>query len=192
MSRLGPIPDPATMDETMKAEYDSLVRFRKGAPPSGYWGGPYDPWFRSPELCHQMRTFGLWFWEKTSLDRGIVELAISLSAHFWQSNVEWSHADTAVRNGIPQSVLDDVLAGRRPDSDREDILTVYDLSLALMQGKSLSDVLYKRALEAFGERGMTEIAGVLGFYTMIAFQLRTFDVEPAEEGFHGFEPPSEA
>lgn len=192
MSRLGPIPDPATMDETMKAEYDSLVRFRKGAPPSGYWGGPYDPWFRSPELCHQMRTFGLWFWEKTSLDRGIVELAISLSAHFWQSNVEWSHADTAVRNGIPQSVLDDVLAGRRPDSDREDILTVYDLSLALMQGKSLSDVLYKRALEAFGERGMTEIAGVIGFYTMIAFQLRTFDVEPAEEGFHGFESPSEA
>lgn len=193
MSRLGPIPDPATMDAAMKEEYDSLVRFRKGAPPSGYWGGPYDPWFRSPELCHQMRTFGLWFWEKTCLDRGIVELAISIGAEFWQSNVEWSHANTAVRNGIPQSVIDDVLAGRRPDTDREDILTVYDLSYAFMEGKALSQSLYDRAIAQFGERGLTEIAGVLGFYTMVAFHLRAFDVEPDEgSGFHGFKRPREA
>ena len=39
MSRLGSIPGPTTMDEATKAEYDSLVRFRKGAPASGYWGG---------------------------------------------------------------------------------------------------------------------------------------------------------
>lgn len=192
MSRLGPIPDPATMDEATKAEYDSLVRFRKGAPPSGYWGGPYDPWFRSPELCHQMRTFGLWFWEKTSLDRGIVELAISVAAWHWQSNVEWTHANTAIRNGISESVLDDVREGRRPNTDREDILTVYDLSRPLLDGKSLSDDVYQRALNVFGERGIAEISGVLGFYTMVAFNLRAFDVEPGEEGFHGFTRPPEA
>lgn len=192
MSRLGPIPDPATMDEAMKEEYDSLVRFRKGAPPAGYWGGPYDPWFRSPELCHQMRTVGLWFWEKTCMDRGIVELAISVAAYHWQSNTEWTHADTAVRNGIPQSVLDDVQAGRRPNTDREDILTVYDVSMALLAGKSLSDDLYNRTLAAFGERGLTEIGGLLGFYTMVAFNLRAFDVEPGEDGFHGFQRPAEA
>ncbi len=192
MTRLGPIPDPSTMDEAMKTEYESLVRFRKGAPPSGYWGGPYDPWFRSPELCHQMRVFGLWFWEKTSVDRGIVEFAISVAAYFWQSNVEWSHADTAVRHGIPQAVLDDVQQGRRPESDRRDITTVYDLSMALLSGKSLSDELYGRALAEFGERGITELSGLLGFYTMVAFHLRAFDVEPDESGFHGFPRPPEA
>jgi len=191
MSRLDRIPDPATMDEMTKTEYDSLVRFRKGAPASGYWGGPYDAWFRSPELCHQMRTFGLWFWEKTSLDRGIVELAICVGAYHWRANVEWVHAGTAIRNGISESVLDDVRLGRRPTSDREDILTVYDLSIALLQGKALSEALYLRAQELFGERGITEIAGVLGFYTMVAFQLRAFDVEPDETGFHGFERPPE-
>jgi 4-carboxymuconolactone decarboxylase len=192
MSRLGPIPDPDVMDEAMKAEYDSLVRFRKGAPPSGYWGGPYDPWFRSPELCHQMRTFGLWFWEKTSLDRGIVELAICVAAWHWQANVEWTHANTAIRNGIPESVLDDVQHGRRPNSDREDILTAYDVSRALLEAKSLSDALYARALAQFSERGITELAGVVGFYTMVAFHLRVFDVEPNEDGFHGFARPVEA
>ncbi len=192
MTRLGPIPDPSTMDEAMKTEYESLVRFRKGAPPSGYWGGPYDPWFRSPELCHQMRVFGLWFWEKTSVDRGIVELAISVAAYFWQSNVEWSHADTAVRHGIPQAVLNDVQQGRRPESDRRDITTVYDLSMALLSGKSLSDELYGRALAEFGERGITELSGLLGFYTMVAFHLRAFDVEPDESRFHGFPRPPQA
>ncbi len=192
MSRLGPIPEPATMDEATKAEYDSLVRFRKGVPPSGFWGGPYDAWFRSPELCHQMRTLGGWFWEKTAVDRGIVELAICVAASHWQANVEWVHAGTALRNGIPQSALDAVQAGRRPDSDRDDILTVVDLSRALLEGKSLSDALYRRAVEQFGERGVTEIAGLLGFYTMVAFQLRAFEIEPGDDGFHGFARPREA
>ena len=35
MSRLGPIPDPSTMDEVTKTEFDSLVRFYKGVPESG-------------------------------------------------------------------------------------------------------------------------------------------------------------
>lgn len=191
MSRLGPIPDPSTMDEVTKTEFDSLVRFYKGVPESGYWGGPYDPWFRSPELCHQMRTFGLWFWEKTSIDRGIVELAISVAAYYWQSNVEWTHADRAVEYGIPQSVLDDVQIGNRPVSDRNDVLVTYDLSMTLLEGKSLSNDLYNKVIELFGERGLTEMSSLLGFYTMVAFQLRSFDVEPDSDGFHGFSRPEE-
>lgn len=191
MSRLQPV-DVATMDEGMREEWDSLVRWRKGEPPGGMFGGPFDAWFRSPEFCHQMRVFGLWFWEKTSVDRGLIELAISIAAYHWQSNVEWSHANTAIRFGIEESVLEEVKAGKRPTSSREDVRLIYDLSMAFLQNKSLSDALYEKAKATWGERGITEIAGVLGFYTMVAFTLRAYDIEPSEEGRQHFARPEEA
>lgn len=192
MSRIGPL-DPATMDDALRAEYDSLVRWRGGTPPEGgMFGGPFDSWLRSPQLCHKMREFGGMLWNDTSLDRGIVELAICVAAWFWQSNVEWSHANTAIKFGIEPGVLDDVAKGRRPASDRADVLLTYDLSLAFLQGKSLSDALFARAIEGFGERGLVEIAEIVGFYTAVAFTIRAFDIEPGEGAPHPFTRPAEA
>lgn len=38
-------------------------------------GGPYDAWLQNPELFHRLRGLGGMLWERTSLDRGIVEFA---------------------------------------------------------------------------------------------------------------------
>ncbi len=176
MSRLGPL-NTETMDDVLRAEYDSLVRNR-GVPADGSFGGPFDAWIRSPELCHKMREFGGMLWERTSLDRGVVELAIAITAEFWDANVEWSHAETAIRNGIERAVLDDVQAGRRPESPREEIGLVYDLAQAFLRNKSLSEALYQRALAQIGERGLVEVAEIVGFYTMVSFTTRAFDIEP--------------
>lgn len=190
MSRLGPL-NPETMDDVLRKEYDSLTRNR-GVPVGGVFGGPFDAWIRSPEFCHKMREFGGLLWERTSLDRGIVELAISITAAFWNANVEWSHAETAARNGIDRSVLDQVQAGQRPTSAREDIGLVYDLTMAFLGNKSLSDALYQRAVALIGERGLVEVADVVGFYTMVAFTTRAFDIEPPEGRPAPFSRPPDA
>jgi 4-carboxymuconolactone decarboxylase len=190
MTRLGPL-NPETMDEALRKEYDSLVRNR-GVPEGGVFGGPFDAWIRSPELCHKMREFGGMLWERTSLDRGIVELAISVTAAYWNANVEWSHAETAVRNGIDRSVLDQVQAGQRPTSPREDVGLVYDLTMAFLRNKSLSEALYQKAIAVFGERGLVEVAEVVGFYTMVSFTTRAFDIEPPEGRPAPFSRPPDA
>lgn len=190
MTRLGAL-NPETMDEALRKEYDSLVRNR-GVPEGGVFGGPFDAWIRSPEFCHKMREFGGMLWERTSLDRGIVELAISITAAFWNANVEWSHAETAARNGIDRSVLDQVQAGQRPTSPREDIGLVYDLTMAFLRNKSLSEALYQKAIALFGERGLVEVAAVVGFYTMVSFTTRAFDIEPAEGRPAPFSRPPDA
>lgn len=192
MSRIGPLV-PETMDDELRKEYDSLVRWRGGTPPpDGMFGGPFDVWLRSPQLCHKMREFGGLLWNDTALDRGIVELSISVAAWFWQSNVEWSHAATAMRFGIEPAVLDAVAAGRRPESSREDVLLAYDLSVAFLQGKALSQALFDRAIGLFGERGLVEIAETVGFYTAVAFTIRAFDVEPGADAPRPFARPEEA
>lgn len=189
MSRLGPL-NPETMDEVLRTEYDSLVRNR-GVPEGGVFGGPFDAWILSPELCHKMREFGGMLWERTSLDRGIVELTIAITAAFWNANVEWSHAETAVRNGIDRAVLDDVQAGRRPASPREEVGLVYDLTQVFLRNQSLSEALYQRAVTLIGERGLVEVAEIVGFYTMVSFTTRAFDIEPAEGRPQPFPRPVE-
>ena len=189
MTRLGPL-DPETMDEALRKEYDSLVRNR-GVPPEGIFGGPFDGWLRSPVLCHEMRVFGGLLWEQTSLDRGVVELAIAIAAAYWHSNVDWSHAARAVELGIDQAVLDAVEAGRRPASDRADVLVTYDLAQAFLQNKSLSEQLYQQAVSVIGERGIVEVAFLVGYYTTIAYTTRAFDVEPPADRARTFSRPPE-
>jgi len=125
------------------------------------------------------------FWERTSLDRGLVELAISITGRVWESNVEWAaHAPRAVEYGIPQSVIDDVYAGRRPKGSAEQEL-LYDVCMSLHQDHRLPLSLYSKATEAFGERGLMEITAISGFYTLISMTLNAFEVEVAP----GIEPP---
>jgi len=189
MSRLAPM-NPEEASEEIRAEWEHLLETRK-LRPDGRAGGPFDTWVLSPEMSRQLRRFGGFLWERTSLDRGIVEYAICVAAVHWQANVEWSaHAPRAIEYGIAESLMDDLLARRAPETDREDVLVTHAMCWALLEGKALSQGLYDRGVAVFGERGMVELAATIGFYTLVAFTLRTFEVEP--DGKLVFERPEEA
>ncbi|MFI4934250.1 MAG: carboxymuconolactone decarboxylase family protein [Caulobacterales bacterium] len=170
--------DPKSFTDKQAAEYEAFTKARKPRP-DGSLGGPFDPWLTNPELFRRLRGLGAMLWERTSLDRGMVELAISITGWFWQSNVEWSaHAPRAVEYGIPQSVIDDVLAGRRPNGGAEQVL-LYDVCIAMHREHALSQALYGRAVAAFTERGLAELMAVIGYYTLVSMTLNAFEVEVA-------------
>lgn len=164
------------MTEEQRASYDELAAARPPQP-DGTLGGPFDPWLRNPELSKRLRGLGGMLWTRTSLDRGIVELAISITARFWRSNVEWAaHAPRAVEFGIGQDVLDSVMAEQRPDGAPAPQPLLYDVCMALQRDHGLSEELYGQAVEAFGEQGLVEIAAVIGYYTLVSMTLNTFEV----------------
>jgi 4-carboxymuconolactone decarboxylase len=116
-------------------------------------------------------------WTRTSLDRGIVELAISITGRFWRSNVEWAaHAPAAVQYGIGQDVLDSVMAEQRPDDAPQPQPLLYDICMALHVEHGLTEELYALAVEAFGEQGLMEITAVIGYYTAVSMTLNTFEI----------------
>lgn len=167
-----------TFTEPERAEYENFLRTRK-ARPDGSLGGPFDPWLLNPELSHRLRGLGGMLWERTCMDRGLVELAISICGRFWEANVEWAaHAPRAVEFGVAQSVLDDVYAGRRPSGSPEDEL-IYDVCTEMQNNHRLPIGLYRRAVEAFGERGLMEIMAIVGYYTLVSMTLNAFEVEVA-------------
>lgn len=191
MTRLSRVPEDQMTPEQQK-EWESLLRqYTPGE--DGLIGGPFDTWFRSPEMSNMMRRFGGFLWSRTSLDRGIVEFAIGVASVHWQSNYEWNaHGPRAVEYGIPQSVMDELREGKRPTTDRNDINVAYEVCTALIQRQALSQSLYDRAITEFGERGLVELCGTIGFYTTVAFTLRAFDVEPKEGALRPFAPIPEA
>ena len=186
MSRLS-VKTRDELTEEQREEFDSFTAERPPRP-DGTLGGPFDPWLRSPELSHRLWGMAGFLWTRTSLDRGIVELAISITGRFWRSNVEWAaHAPRAVEYGIGQDVIDAVMAEQRPEGAPEAQLLLYDVCMALHETHDLPLHLYKRAVETFGEQGLVEIVGVIGFYTTVSMTLNAFEVAVAP----GATPPFE-
>ena len=167
-------PEDLTPEE--RAQYERIGKFHKPGP-DGAHGGPFDPWIRSPELAKRAVSFGNFIWERTTLDRRLIEMAILVTARFWESNFEWvSHARIALEYGISQPVIDEVFLGKRPEQAPEDERVVYDVCNALHQTHQLPQDLYQRAVELFGERGLVEIIATIGQYTLVAMTLNAFDV----------------
>ena len=177
MTRQSP-PNIAGFSPEQKAQYERFTQSRKPAP-NGAVGGPFDPWLTNPELFKRLTGLGAMLWERTSLDRGLVELAICVTGRFWEANVEWAaHAPRAIEHGVDAAVLEAVLAGRRPTGRYEDEL-VYDLCQTMHETHALPMQLYDDGVAAFGERGVAELMAVIGYYTLVSMTLNAFEVEVA-------------
>jgi 4-carboxymuconolactone decarboxylase len=177
MTRQSP-PDLAALTPEQNVERDRFLETRK-ARPDGRLGGPFDPWLTNPELFHRLTGLGGSLWTRTCLDRGLVELAICITAKFWESNVEWgAHAPRAIEYGVPPQVLSDVLAGRRPKGKPKHLL-VYDLCQTMHETHALPRPLFEAGVEAFGERGVAELMAVIGYYTLVSMTLNAFEVQAA-------------
>ena len=146
----------------------------------GKIGGPFDAWLLSPELSHRLRGLAVVLWERTTLDRGLVELAISITGRFWEANVECAaHAPRAIEYGIASEVLDAVFEERRPDFAPEEQLLLYDVCMALHRNRALSGSLHARAVSMFGEQGVVELISVIGFYALVSMTLNAFEIPVA-------------
>jgi len=56
---------------------------------------------------------------------------------------------------------------------RDDEAALYDLATALYRDRKVSDPIYKAALEKFGERGIMDIIGIMGYYDITSMTLIT-------------------
>ena len=171
---------PKGFNDAQKAEYATFTQTRR-ARSDGSLGGPFDPWLTNAELFHRLTGLGGMLWARTSLDRGIIELAICITAKFWESNLEWgAHAPRAVEYGIPRAALDSVLTGHAPKGWPEHEL-VYDVCMEMHRKHRLHRDMYDEAVDAFGEQGVAELMAVIGYYTLVSMTLNTFEVQPTPE-----------
>jgi 4-carboxymuconolactone decarboxylase len=134
--------------------------------------GPFVPLLRSPELLKAANRMGLHLRYHSSLPLRINEFVILLVAREWSQPIEWHiHHPIALKAGLDPAVAAAVAEGRRPLQMAEDEAVAWDFVSELHRNRGVSDPTYARALAAFGAEGVVELAGLCGYYGLLAMAM---------------------
>lgn len=111
------------------------------------------------------------------------ELAILITAREWTQDYEWYvHYPIALKAGIKKDIADAIADGRRPTGMSEDESIVYDFSIELHRNKQVSDATYEAALKRFAYKGVVDLTGINGYYTLLAMQMNMAQYPLPEDG----------
>ena len=145
--------------------------------------GPFNAYMRSPELGEALQKVGERVRFNTSLPLRLNEFAILITARHWTSQYEWyAHHSLAMKAGLDPKVAADLALNKRPAGMKDDEAAVYDFCTQLHRAKKVSDAAYKRAVALFGEKGVMDLIGVSGYYTVVSMTLNVAEKQvPAGE-----------
>ena len=59
-----------------------------------------------------------------------------------------------------------------------DEAAAYDFASELQRHKSVSDKTYARALHAYGEPGLIDLIGIIGYYSLLAMMMNVARTQP--------------
>ena len=76
--------------------------------------------------------------------------------------------------------MDAITEGRRPEGLPQDEQVVWDFVTEIQRAKRVSDTTYARALEMFGEQGVVDLAGIVGYYSHLALVMNVTRIAPPE------------
>ena len=152
------------------------------AGPRGGVRGPFNALLRSPVLVDRVQKLGEFLRFESSLSARLNEFAILITARHWNAQYEWfAHYPHALKGGLKPEVAADLAQGKRPANMQDDEAIVYDFCKELHESKSVSDATYDVALKKFGERGVVDLIGVSGYYTLVSMVLNV-DRQPLPDG----------
>jgi 4-carboxymuconolactone decarboxylase len=168
---------PGEMTAHQRETYDESIASKRGKPPP-----PMMAWLNSPEMARHATRLGGFLRFDTVFSAGITEIAILVTARHWSSHYEWyAHRLLAIKGGLDEKIINDIRDRRTPTFSDPKAKVVYDVAKSLHDGHGVSKSLYDEAVKVVGERGIVEIIGLCGYYTMVSMTLNTFEF-PLPEG----------
>jgi 4-carboxymuconolactone decarboxylase len=161
--RMPPIP----ADKLTDAQTKAAAIFAEGR---GYaLRGPFVPLLRSPEVMLRAKAMGDYLRFKSVLAPRLNEMVILITAREWTQQYEWNaHHPAALKAGLRREIADAIAEGSRPTGMAADEEIAYDTATEILRLKRVSDTTYRRAVEKFGEQGVIDLLGVIGYYNFLA------------------------
>jgi len=162
---------------------DQLKVYRElMAGPRGGVRGPFNALLRSPVLADRVQKLGEFLRFESSIPARLNEFAILITARHWNAQYEWfAHYPHALKGGLKPEVAADLAQGKRPANMQDDEVIVYDFCTELHKNKVVSDKTLQAAFAKFGERGVVDLIGVSGYYTLVSMILNV-DKQPLPVG----------
>ncbi len=166
--RMPPIPPEKWTDAQKKAAEEITSGPRKELV------GPFIPLLRSPEFMSRLQRVGEYLRFQTKLGSNISEFIILIIARQWTQQFEWySHESLALKAGIKPETIKAISEAHRPAELTPDEEMVYDFVTELRLRQSVSDPVYAKIVNRFGEQGVIDIIGLCGYYTLLGMLMNT-------------------
>jgi 4-carboxymuconolactone decarboxylase len=170
------------MDDAQRAAADELIAGpRKGVK------GPFIPLLRSPQLMARLQKVGEYLRFESALPRRVNELVTLVVARAWAQQFEWgAHVPLAKAAGTAAEAIEAVREGRRPAGMSREEELAYDFTTELQLNRGVSDATYRACVEAFGERGVIDLVGLIGYFATVSMVLNVAHTPP--DAAAGVEP----
>jgi 4-carboxymuconolactone decarboxylase len=165
------------MTQAQKKAADELA-----AGPRGGVKGPFIPLLRSPELMDRLQKVGEYLRFRSSLEPRISEFLMCVVSREWTQQFEWFvHVPLALKAGVEPQTLESLSEGRRPAGMAADEEIAYDFWDELTRTNGVSDATYRRALDRFGENGIIDLLGLLGYFTTVSMVMNVAHTPPQKD-----------
>jgi 4-carboxymuconolactone decarboxylase len=162
---------PGEMSPEQRETYDESIAGKRGAAPA-----PMMAWLNSPEMARHATRLGAVLRFDTIFPAKLSEIAILVTARHWNSHYEWfAHRRLALKGGMDPKIIDAIRDRRTPRFDEPRAQMIYDVARSLHEAHGLSQPLYEEAVNVLTLRGVVEIIGLCGYYTMVSMTLNTFE-----------------
>lgn len=165
---------PERMDEAQKAAAAELT-----AGPRGGVKGPFIPMLRSPELMNRLQKVGEYLRFQSALEARINEFVMLITSREWTQQFEWFvHTPLALKAGIRPEIIDALAEGRRPSGMAEDEEIAYEVCDELFRTHGVCETTYRRAIAKFGERGVIDMIGLVGYFSTVSMIMNVAHTPP--------------
>jgi len=182
------IPTEAEMSDKQRALLADIQKSRG----KNSLGGPFAVFLEAPDYGDLAQKLGAFCRYNTSIPPHLSEFIILVLGRFWLSQYEfWIHAPIAQKAGVKAATIDALRTGRAPKLSKEQ-RAIYDFIAELQRTKRVSDKTYGRVHAMFGDAGMVEFVGILGYYTLVAMTLNVFHVPLPDGETYPFREPGRA
>lgn len=171
---------PLTWDQLSPAQKTMAEHLLNGE--RGGLNGPFNVLLRSPEMGDLAQQFGAAARFHSSLPKQLNEMVIMITGRYFTSQYEFqAHHRLALQAGLSAAVADSIAQGKRPVGMSKEEAVVWDFCWELLTTKQVSDAHFQAAKDAFGERGIVDMIGVMGWYSTVSMALNV-DRYPVPEG----------
>jgi len=183
VDRMPPLEREA-MSEAQRKVADALA-----AGPRGGVKGPFIPLLRSPELMDRLQKVGEYLRFHSSLEPRISEFTMLVVSRQWTQQFEWAiHVPLALKAGVSAQAVQSLAEGRRPQAMADDEGVAYDFCDELVRNHGVGDATYRQAVDRFGERGVMDLVGLVGYFTTVSMVMNVAHTPAPKSEVGALEP----
>ena len=164
--------------------FDAIVALRNGVVPEQ---GPIAVQLHVPEIAQRGEVLRAYLRaEGSSLTDNVAELAMLTTARELDCQFIWhAHAAAGRRAGLSDALVDSLRDKQDlPELSGEES-AVINYGREFFRTRRVSQPTFDAARAAFGERGLIELTNLMGYYSVLAFNINAFEQlpPPSDEPF---------